>query len=237
MIRKILCCLFLLYPLLGWAQNEMQTINAIKSDINFLYATGTSTVSADEATGVARELIELEIEQWLKERSVTDAAGYIAKSKDSLFQIDTRRGNLYRAFVFVKKQNIIPYNSNETVLVKDFQQTQTQPEVVATTPTTPSAQTFTPNARERSLLAVTTFSALNDYINQGRQSGLIARVGNYKTLPATEACYVFIHNREGDIPAHIKWQGAKAVNMATGQSDSIQNYKGCGAIWIQFNDK
>jgi hypothetical protein len=56
-------------------------------------------------------------------------------------------------------------------------------------------------------------------------------------LPATEACYVFIHNREGDIPAHIKWQGAKAVNMATGQSDSIQNYKGCGAIWIQFNDK
>jgi hypothetical protein len=234
MIRKILCCLFLLYPLLGWAQNEMQTINAIKSDITFLYAMGTSTVSADEATGVARELINLEIEQWLKERSVTDVAGYMAKSKDSLSQINTHRGNLYRAFVFVKKQDIIPYSSDENVLVGDFLHTQSDSEVVNTMPT---PQMFTPNARERSLLSITTFTALNDYINQGRQSGLIEHVGNYKTLPATEACYVFIHNREGDIPAHIKWQGAKAVNMATGQSDSIQNYKGCGAICIQFNDK
>lgn len=253
MMRRILSFLFLCLPMFSWAQNEMQTINSIKSDLNFLYAQGTSQVSAEDATEVARELIGLEIEQWLKERSVNDAAGYLAKAKESLSQINTRRGNLYRAFVFVKKQDVLPYNNEEKVIVVDFQRpvdaqtpqdsmgSQTQPVTqpaqppVAVTPV--SKPTFVPTDGERNLLNIQSFNALNEFINQGRQSGTIVGVGNYKTLPKDETCYVFIHNREGEIPAHLKWQNAKALNMVTGSEDAITNYKGCGAIWIKLKSE
>jgi hypothetical protein len=251
------------------AQNEMQTINSIKSDVNYLYATGTSANNATEATEIARELINLEIEQWLKEQAVEDAAGYIAKAKESLAQIDTRRGNLYRVFVYVKKGDIIPYKENEQVLVSELSQqaktpttptpptpdvatTPTTPETTPTSPATPEADptpapapvqtaptpveapVYTPTTHERILLSITTFNDLNAYINQGRESGFVTNVGNYKNLPQTEDCYVFIHNREGQIPALMKWSDTKAINLSTGREDQISNYKGCGAIWIQL---
>jgi hypothetical protein len=226
------------------AQNEMQTINSIKSDVNYLYATGTSANNASEATEIARELINLEIEQWLKEQAVEDAAGYIAKAKESLAQIDTRRGNLYRVFVYVKKGDIIPYKENEQVLVSELsQQAKTPttptpptpaPAPVQTAPTPVEAPVYTPTTHERFLLSITTFNDLNAYINQGRESGFVTNVGNYKNLPQTEDCYVFIHNREGQIPALMKWSDAKAINLSTGREDQISNYKGCGAIWIQL---
>jgi hypothetical protein len=239
-MKKLIFGLLLCFPLLGLAQNEMQTINSIKSDNDYLYATGTSTVSEEDATGIARELIRLEIEQWLKEQSVDDVAGYIAKSKDCLSQINTRRGNLYRVFVYVKKTNIMSYKKGENVIVVDLQntQTQTQPQMQPQTPTPVAVQpSFVPTAQEQRLLAISTFSELNDYINQGRQSGEIISVGNYKNLPASGTCYVFIHNREGMIPAHIKWQDSNTVNMQTGLADNVSDYKGCGAIWIKIKSE
>ena len=78
MIRKLLIGMLLLTSLSSYSQNEMQEINHIKSNINFLYATGTSSVSAEDAANNAKDLIALEIEQWLKENSAEDIAGYEA---------------------------------------------------------------------------------------------------------------------------------------------------------------
>ena len=68
-MMKTLTTTFCLFLFIGtiFAQNEQKVINAIKSSKNFLYATGTSTVSSEEASNNAKDLLALEIEQWLQE--------------------------------------------------------------------------------------------------------------------------------------------------------------------------
>lgn len=93
-------------------------INKIKRSRDYLTVTGTSMVSAEEASENARMLIDVEIEQWLQENAEGDIAGYIAKSKENLAVIETKRGSLFRAFIYVKKKDILPYYENETVMAE-----------------------------------------------------------------------------------------------------------------------
>lgn len=123
----LLLCLFATFNI-SYAQNEQQKINEIKSNTDYLYATGISSASGEEASDNAKDLLALEIEQWLKENNTDDIAGYVAKSKETASQISTRRGNLYRVFVYVKKQDVLPYYKEEEVMVIDFVEPQTQTE-------------------------------------------------------------------------------------------------------------
>ena len=247
-----------------FAQNEQQQINDIKRNISFIYATGTSSVSSEEASNNAKDLLALEIEQWLKECSVDSIAGYVAKSKESLSQISTQRGRLSRVLAYVNKIDILPYYKQEEVMVVNFGQPgQTTDSVainaipvasadttasneIVTTPMNESVEetekqdiistAYTPTQKEQEMLAVETFTALNEYVNLGRKNGTITQVGKYSNLPTTDAVYVFIHNKQGEIPACLKVAGETCINLKTGTPDLISNYKGCGAIWIKTKD-
>lgn len=267
MMKRIMLfiCLLMLSPSL-FSQNEQQEINAIKSDPNYLYATGTSITSENEAFENAKDLLVLEIEQWLKENETKDIAGYVAKSKEKLSQIMTKRGKLYRVFAFVKKKDILPFFEEEKLMVVNYEEPQ-KPKYVAPSssskkdttsvtpkPATPAVDsvsqkqatkvveqpakepTYAPNAKEKEMLNVKTFIGLNDYINQGRENRSITDVGNYSNLPKSGLVYVFVHNREGEIAACMKVVDGKATNLSTGTNDAITNYKGCGAIWIRIRD-
>ena len=231
-----------------FAQDEQQKINEIKSNRNYLYATGTSTASEQEASDNAQDLLTIEIEQWLKEKTTDDVAGYVAKSQQSLSMIRTQRGKLYRAFVYVKKKDVLPYYKEEEVMIVGFADTQVTttdsvvPErTIAEEPTIEEMVieevVYTPTTKERTMIDVCSFTALNEYINQGRADGSIIEIGKYSTLPTKGTVYVFIHNRQGEIPACMKMTDGIAINLSTGKEDVISNYKGCGAIWIKFKDK
>lgn len=99
-------------------EDKNAEINKIKRSRDYLTVTGTSMVSAEEASENARMLIDVEIEQWLQENAEGDIAGYIAKSKENLAVIETKRGSLFRAFIYVKKKDILPYYENETVMAE-----------------------------------------------------------------------------------------------------------------------
>ena len=99
-------------------EDKNAEINKIKRSRDYLTVTGTSMVSAEEASENARMLIDVEIEQWLQENAEGDIAGYIAKSKENLVVIETKRGSLFRAFIYVKKKDILPYYENETVMAE-----------------------------------------------------------------------------------------------------------------------
>ena len=110
--------------LFAWAiptlaqEDKNAEINKIKRSRDYLTVTGTSMASAEEASENARMLIDVEIEQWLQENAEGDIAGYIAKSKENLAVIETKRGSLFRAFIYVKKKDILPYYENETVMTE-----------------------------------------------------------------------------------------------------------------------
>jgi hypothetical protein len=93
---------------------------------------------------------------------------------------------------------------------------------------------YIPNDKEKALLTIKTFIELNEYINEGRENENIVQVGKYSTLPTDGIIYVFIHNREGEIPACMKMENGYTLNLSTGEEDYITSYKGCGAIWIKF---
>lgn len=99
-------------------EDKNAEINKIKRSRNYLTVTGTSMFSAEEASENARKLIDVEIEQWLQENAEGDIAGYVAKSKENLAVIETKRGSLFRAFIYVKKKDILPYYEDETVMAE-----------------------------------------------------------------------------------------------------------------------
>ena len=99
-------------------EDKNAEINKIKRSRNYLTVTGTSMFSAEEASENAKMLIDVEIEQWLQENAEGDIAGYVAKSKENLAVIETKRGSLFRAFIYVKKKDILPYYEDETVMAE-----------------------------------------------------------------------------------------------------------------------
>ena len=99
-------------------EDKNAEINKIKRSRDYLTVTGTSMASAEEASENAKMLIDVEIEQWLQETAEGDIAGYVAKSKENLAVIETKRGSLFRAFIYVKKKDILPYYEDETVMAE-----------------------------------------------------------------------------------------------------------------------
>lgn len=121
---KYLTRIVVLLVLFAWAiptlaqEDKNAEINKIKRSRDYLTVTGTSMFSAEEASENARMLIDVEIEQWLQENAEGDIAGYVAKSKENLAVIETKRGSLFRAFIYVKKKDILPYYEDETVMAE-----------------------------------------------------------------------------------------------------------------------
>lgn len=257
---------FLAYGQVSYAQNEVRDMNIIKNNPNYIYSTGTSIVSTEEASQNAKDLLNAEIEDWLKKNSESDFAGFIAKSQERLGFIKTKRGNLYRVFAYVNKADILPYYKDEMVITGVFDDKLEEANIVSAEITTkgyienitseqmsstekyteiveelqqsviPSVKEpkYIPNDKEKELLNIKTFIELNEYINEGRENENIVQVGKYSTLSTDGIIYIFIHNREGEIPACMKNENGRVLNLSTGEKDQITNYKGCGAIWIRF---
>lgn len=246
------------------AQDAQKSMNEIKSNVNYVYATGTSMVSSDEASQNAKDLLNAEIEEWLKQSNEKDSAGYIAKSQEQLSMIKTQRGSLYRVFVYVHKADVLPYYKEEKVIsgtfgtdevqmgVDTLNTSENEPLIETTLVATsnelkaesqaeaqeiipqPEEIKYTPTEKEHEMLKISSFNLLNEYINAGRESGDILQLGKYSTLPSQGLVYVFIHNRDGEIPACMRLQDGAIINLSTGKEDKITNYKGCGAIWVMF---
>lgn len=113
-----------------WAQNkdpQQEEINKIKKSADYLSATGNSMKSEEDARSVAYTLLEQNIIYWLKEdQKCADVQGYVAKSKQKFEAIPTRRGKLYRVFLYVKKQDILPIGQEDSLMQVDMNQPELQ---------------------------------------------------------------------------------------------------------------
>lgn len=122
---KYLIRFIMLFVLFAWViptfsqEDKNAEINKIKRNRDYLTVTGTSTVSAEEASENAKMLIDVEIEQWIQENAeCLDIAGYIKTIKKNLTIIETKNGSLFRAFIYVKKKDILPFYEHETVIAE-----------------------------------------------------------------------------------------------------------------------
>lgn len=126
----LLFCLVCLFDHLGFAQDKevkeaMKQINSIKADSKYLYAEST-TKDWDQAYEDAKSLLLVEIDNWVKSQGKKneEIKGYVARIENNFMEVKTRRGNLFRVFVYIKKKNIMTYNEDVDVTVNSLNITQ-----------------------------------------------------------------------------------------------------------------
>lgn len=240
MSRYLMTSFCLLLAMATHAQDSQQEINDIKKSKHYVYAVAASTQSKEDAAQRAKDLLLLEVEQWLKDEKKDDFAGYVVKVKNNTSQIDTQRGKLYRVFVYVAKKDVLPYYKDEEVetVKKDTVQKAAPNSSVAVEPRTKQTETqkVTLAAAEEQMLMISKFADINSYIKEKKADGTILDCGKYATMPKDANMYVFVYNKNGEVCAKIKKFGTESINMSTLQKDNVANYKGCGAIWIKVKE-
>lgn len=214
--------------------NATQSINEIKrqGDI-YLYAESTSQTWG-EALDNAKYLLGVEIETWVKTLDSKPADGYIAEAQNHVYNLKSMRGDRFRAFVYVKKTDIVPYdNISQLVVVpmSDEQKT-TISEVSSSRKKVPVE--YQPSEFEEEMMSITDANNIGMFIKRLKTEGKVVNYGKYKDMPSGIDCYLFVYNRDMAIPAYLYKQGEKYINLKTGKQDQVVNYSGCGAWWFQL---
>lgn len=240
LIYIIMCITFLQLNAQDAVVNAVQEINKIKRSSEYIFAEST-TQDWSEALENAKTLLVSQIELWVKsELKDNESAGYVAKAGNHIFEIKATRGQLYRAFVYVKKSDLMPYSESDQVLVvpvnKEAEMTvslveqkeNNEEEVIVAKPK------YEPSEFEKTMLNVSSANSINSYIKELQSSNKIGAFGKYAEMPKDGDCYLFVYNPQGEIPAYLYRKDSKYINLKTGEEDEIKNYKGCGAFWFQL---
>ena len=230
-----------------------QQINAIKMDMDtYLFAEST-TESWESALENAKFLLNIEIENFIKSLGLKDSVvGFVARASNKMMQLQSMRGSRYRAFIYVKKSEIVPYLAGEEVMnVPTDAHSQITPfdpvkaaaeQAAAEQARLDSIKAAEEAARleaakltdmERDMLAVTAGADIGAFVQELSNNNAIQAYGTFKDMPENTDCLLFVYNRDKEIVAYLRKTGNTYFNLQTKQTDSITNYKGCGAIWFQ----
>jgi len=80
------------------------------------------------------------------------------------------------------------------------------------------------------------FFELRQIMEPLKQRGDIRDYGKYATAENPEECYLIVYDPAGNIKALLGKGKDIRPNLKTGRDDSIDNYRGCGAIWFRLSD-
>lgn len=242
---------------------EKKKINSIKKSDQYIYSEMTTT-DQQTAIDLAEEGLDVEINRWVaNQKKFRNATQYVARNTSSSWErITLPRGNMYRAFVYVKKSDILPadnvrtgknpqtakvdnitFNSpGGTVEATKAPQPQTMPQQPATNASQElqSKADVMPKAVEdvnyqrviNRLKALSQSSEVGPVVKQLKENGLVSDYGTYKKLADPSEYILIVYNKEGQIEALLS-DGINRKNLKNGRSDSVDNYKGRGALGIK----
>lgn len=241
-------------------QEAIKNINKIKMDTDYLYAEST-TKNWEEASDNAKAILSVMISEWAMKNAACskDVELCVANSKAHILAIKTRRGELYRSFVYVKKSDIMPVSNGQNLIVvkveKEPEKTVISAPVIEdiettnednnssdglatvvdlNTPDSELAPIATLSKEEQKMKQIRSLDQAEPFVKRLQNENKLKNYGKYKTMPENEKCYLLVYNRQGAIVALLRKEGKNFFNLDAHQSDDISNYEGCGAIWIQL---
>lgn len=206
------------------AQIRKEINNIIRSN---QYIFGEHTAATEkEAREIAEEILEANIKEWVAtKKRFKESANIVINNKKSLStSLIVSRGSLIRVFLYVKKSDIIAGNNAE-IVIQDQNNINSKVEPLEENTTN---KTIYPEA-------VTIIASYHDYkpmaekIVQLKEQGKILHYGRYTSLENPESYYLAIYNTSGKVVA-VLTPGEPRHNVATGETDRVTNYSGCGAI-------
>lgn len=219
-----------------------KNINKVKRDTMYIYAEATMK-DLNEAYNGACAILEMKVGDWVREQHPTESIEVcIVKAKEHFIQLETRRGDFYRAFVYVRKSDIMPVADKSEVAVFKVapvvqpHQPQAAPAIIlsedAPIKKEPLVLELTPE--EKQMRQVRSFYEVEPYIKGLKSKDKLNAYGKYATMPENEDCHLFVYDKQGNISALLRKTGDIQYNLNTLKEDNIKNYKNCGAIWFQL---
>ena len=215
-------------------EEQKKKIASIKKSNSYIYAEVTTT-DQQQAVDLATDLLHKNVNEWAaKQKKFAGSAKIVTLNTNYVVdQITMPRANMFRAFMYVKKSDIIPA---ENVEVR-----QTPAEVVAKAPK-PKAATVSPignsirDAVISELLTIRNTGQLSEKLKQLKANGKVQEYANLRGLKGkNQAEYIMvIFNKEGNIEALLS-EGENRTNLSTGKTDQLTNYKGRGAIGVKVS--
>jgi hypothetical protein len=244
MKRLLLSLLYIIFHLsFSYAQSVAQNINKVKRDTMYIYAEST-TKDLNEAYSNARAILEMQVGEWVRKQHPSEGIELcIVKAKEHFMQLDTRRGELYRAFVYVRKSDIMPVADKSEVTVIEVapvtkpKQVEAKPAIIVTEEAPrveEKQQVLELTSEEKQMKQIRSFYDVEPYINGLKSKGRLNAYGKYATMPKNEDCHMFVYDKQGNISALLRKSGAMQYNLNTLKEDNVKNYKNCGAIWFQL---
>lgn len=207
-------------------------VNKIKKSPDYIYAE-TTRETAEEAKNAAEEQLYNNINIWVaQEKKLRGAKQVIvAEAKADYEEYQLQRGNLVRAFLYVKKSDIIACDNVRVLDVNPLKEDEAkddkaQQPAVDPQPATPAVE-ISPLVKE--LAGIATIQAFGARLKELKAQGKVGVYGKYKELPDPDNCLLVVYNRQGTIEA-VLTAGAQRYNAATALPDAIANYPGCAAI-------
>lgn len=238
--------LFLVVPFLSahaqTAADVAKSINKVKRDTMYIYAEATMK-DLSEAYNGARAILEMKVGDWVRDQHPNEGIEVcIVKAKEHLVQLETRRGDFFRAFVYVRKSDILPVADKSEVTVFEVAPV-AKPNKVEAAPAIiieekPVVVEKSPalelTSEEKQMRQIRSFYEVEPYIKGLKSKGKLKEYGKYATMPEDEDCHLFVYDKQGNISALIRKCGLAQYNLNTLKEDNVKNYKNCGAIWFQL---
>lgn len=217
-------------------------INKIKRDTMYIYAEATMK-DLNEAYNGAKAILEMKVGDWVRTLHPDEGIEVcIVKAKEHFIQLETRRGDFYRAFVYVRKGDIMPVADKSEVTVFEVapadkpNQIEASPAIILSeeAPAEERNPLLELTSDEKHMLYVRSFYEIEPYIKELKSNGRLKNYGKYATMPVDEDCHLFVYDKQGNISALLRKQGGFQYNLNTLKEDNVKNYKNCGAIWFQL---
>lgn len=232
--------LFLLSAIIeGYAQHteiQKKEINKIKKSSLYLYAEITMP-DKKEAMATAIDMLQSEAQAWVNEKKKKDETNLdwklvMINVTQSYNKIELPRGNMYRAFAYVKKSDIL---TTKNVIVSDFEDSIPK-EKTSVKPVTEISKIQSMEQPEviKRLLALKKYEEVPLCVESLKKEKLITEYNRYASLCNPDDYVLIIYNREGNVEAILS-EGPERINMRTMQTDGVANYKGRGAIGVKLS--
>lgn len=220
----------LVFASAGAADNDeaKKKINSIKKDSRYLYAEATAPTE-QEAHDIAEEMLYEEINAWAANRKkLQQSSNLVVNNTQSLWTtMSLPRGNMIRAFIYVKKSDILPAENSEVIENRNAA-AGPQPELES------AVEEILPETVTE-LAKYTEYADLAEKIKQLKAEGKVGSYARYAQLDNPDNYYLAVYNKYGKIVALLT-PGSQRRNVNTGQADGVANYSGCGAIGFTVNE-
>ena len=237
--RLLAIIMVLICVVVGFAQeSDSKRINKIKRDSKYLYAEETKPTE-EEARKAAEATLHIYIEEYVaSQKKLKKAENIVIKDLQSKVErIEMKRGTMVRAFVYVKKSDIIP--ADNVIVTEGPGDPEKKAEPASTVEPIPAAdlgESGLPQWQQeviKELLEKNSLTEVRAHLNRLKAEYKVKRQGAAGTAKNPEKLYWVIQSSDGSLIV-LGPGSEQRTNYRTMQFDQLSAYRNNDAIWFEM---